>query len=94
MTSSPRSPRFLVELIRGPEGPAPPCCRGSPLVLAVAGLGGLAYPMATNVVQQPHPTAAGRLVADTGAAAAYRAGTVGVGHGPDPAPDPRRRHRT
>jgi len=79
MTSSPRSP-FLVELIRARKG-LRRLLSGLSLVLAVAGLGGLAYPMATNVVQHRIQQRLAASLRTPEAAAAYRAGTVGVGHG-------------
>ena len=79
MTSSPRSP-FLVELIRARKG-LRRLLSALSLVLAVAGLGGLAYPMATNVVQHRIQQRLAASLRTPEAAAAYRAGTVGVGHG-------------
>jgi sortase A len=50
-------------------------------MLAVVGLGSLAYPLATDLLQQriQHRLAAGLSSPET--SAAYRAGNVGVGHG-------------
>jgi len=79
MTSSSVSP-FLVELIRARKG-LRRLLSGLSLVLAVAGLGGLAYPVATDFVQHRIQQRLAASLRTPEAAAAYRAGTVVVGHG-------------
>jgi sortase A len=79
MSSSSLSP-FLLELIR-----VRPCLRrllsSVSVVLAVAGLSGLAFPLATDFVQHRIQQRLGGWLASPAAAAAYRAGTVPVGRG-------------
>jgi sortase A len=79
MTSSSVSP-FLLDLIRARKG-LRRLLSGLSAVLALASLGGLVYPMATDVLQHriQQRLAAGLRTPE--AAAAYRAGTVGVGRG-------------
>jgi sortase A len=79
MTPSSVSP-FVLELIRARKG-LRRLLSGLSVVLAVAGLAGLAYPMATDLVQQRIQSRLAASLRTPEAAAAYRTGTVGVGHG-------------
>jgi sortase A len=79
MTSSSVSV-FLLELVRARKG-LRRMLSGLSVVLAVAGLGGLVYPMATDVVQHRIQQRLAAGLRNPEAAAAYRAGRLGIGQG-------------
>jgi sortase A len=79
MTSSSVSP-FLLELLRARKG-VRRLLSGLTLMLAVAGIGGLAYPVATDLVQHRIQQRLTASLMTPEAAGAYRSGAVSSGHG-------------